>query len=261
MLHKFTNAFLVILLFCSCTTLRSRKLDKVPEDEAIQRISATIASLCSSNNNPQFLADINSSNFRVPSFQLEAIWENKFNRLKGSVIGPLGEEYSSFEVNKNKIDYTFQTEAILDTDSLNQMTSLFAKIGSKNLREFICGGYAFKKINSNDGIFVEAKEDEKNKIYTEQDLKPIENKRQYIAISTVKISDNEIEVQSNLSLERKGLGYTLVMNSQFYYGLFSNETDVYVRWAGYVLADNIYPSELTFRIGSDVYTINLSEYQ
>ncbi|WP_186647931.1 hypothetical protein [Fluviispira vulneris] len=261
MLFKITNSFLVILLICSCTTLRSRKLEKVPEDEAISRVSSTITSLCSSDNNPQFLADINSSNFRVPSFQMEAIWENKFNRLKGSVIGPLGEEYSSFEVNKNKIDYTFQSEAVLDTDSLNQMTSLFAKIGAKNLRAFICGGYAFQKINSNDGLFLELKEEEKNKNHTENNFTPVENKRQYIAISTVNISDNNIEVQSKLNLERKGLGYTLVMNSQFFYGFFSNETDIYVRWAGYVLADNIYPSELIFRIGSDVYTINLSEYQ
>ncbi|KAB8028139.1 hypothetical protein [Fluviispira multicolorata] len=261
MCFNYFHAIIILFLFSSCTTMRSRQLERVQEDNAVTRVSATINSLCFQDKNPQFLADINSSNFRVPSFQLEAIWENSFAQLKGSVVGPLGEEYSSFEVKGNKIDYTFHSESVSDNDALNQMTSVFAKIGSKNLRKFLCGSYAFEKLNEVDGIFTEVKTVDGNSFNSEINLAPISNKRQFITISTLVIDNNEVEVQSNLSLERKGLGYSLVMNSQFYYGPFSKESDVRVRWAGYALADNVYPTELTFKIGTDIYTINVTEYQ
>ena len=136
----------------------------------------------------------------------------------------------------------------------------------KELRNFLCGRYAFQILSKNDGVFIV-----KEKLTEEQKLNPIqkiessekninENKK-YFSISTIDISDHNIEVQSYVSLTKKGNGYGVIVDSRFYYGPFSSDANIEVKWIGFVNSDGVFPSSTVFRTNNGTFGVNILEYQ
>ena len=262
----FTRFTLVlsILFLSSCTSLiKEKELLRVGDDDPILNVVKIIQDRCYQAKQPQFLADFSTESMLTPPFEMEGVWENNYNLLKASVIGPLGEEYLSFDINENNLTYNNQSNLLTSNDSFGQISSLLANIGSKGLRGFLCGQFAFQKSEKNDGLYiVKNKLDEASlsELSKKSENKEIINSK-YFSISTINISGHNIEVQSNVSLTKKGNGYGVVVNSRFYYGLFSQDAQVEVKWLGFVNLTDVFPTSTTFRTKEDTYGVNFSEYQ
>ncbi len=260
--------FLVLsaLLFSSCMSLKKeRELLKVEVNDPINNVVKLIQDRCYQAKKPQFLADFSTESMLTPPFEMEGVWENGYDLLKTSVIGPLGEEYLSFDIKENELNYNNQSNLLYSND-FGKISSLLATIGAKGLRGFLCGRFAFQVSNKNDGIFIvkdKLNEDALPKLIEKIETpknKNISNEK-YFSISTIHISEHNIEVQSNVFLTKKGNGYGVLVNSHFYYGPFSQEAQVEVKWTGFVNSNDVFPTSTVFRTKEDTYGINFSEYQ
>lgn len=263
--------YLSILFLSSCVSTKKEELEliKVESDNPVHNIVKVIHDRCYQVNQPQFLADFSLESMRSPPFEMEGVWKNNFNLLKASVIGPLGEEYLSFEIDGNSLKYHNQSKLLTSNDNFGQISSLLADIGAKGLRDFVCGEYAFQTSEKNDGIYL-VKEKSIEKSLPEMTEKmekteipqnnDVQNKK-YFTISTIHLSGHKIEVQSNFSLTKKGNGFGVVVNSRFYYGLFSQDAQVEVKWIAFVDETNVYPTSTIFRTKEDTYRVNFTEYQ
>jgi hypothetical protein len=267
-LITFSIAIIIyIMLISSCTTPKiMRELQVVEKSDPVNQVVNLIQNKCFQSKQPQFLADIRSNNTKMLPFNLEAIWENNYNLLKASAIGPLGEEYLSFDIIKHEFKYYGYPNLQNLDHNFKQITSLLAKIGAKELRNFLCGQYAFQIFSKNDGVFIV-----KEKLTEEQNLNYIPKKekieknssgnKKYFSISTIDISDHNIEVQSYVSLTKNKNGYAVIVDSRFYYGPFTSDADVEIKWIGFVNSDGVFPTSTVFRTNNGTFGVNILDYQ
>ncbi|WP_397599485.1 hypothetical protein [Silvanigrella sp.] len=262
------NIFIIFPLFILSSCVSSKKkqeLIAVKKEDPINEVVKTIKEKCYKASNPQFLADFSTDSIRLPPIEMEGAWKNNYNLLKTSVIGPLGEEYYSFDIDENKINYNSTSSNIIANDYFEQFSSLFSKIGAKGLRSFLCGEYAFVKQKDNNGIYIVREKKEKtdsdgNEIVP-QEVEINESNNKYFSISNIDISGSNIEVQSYVSLTKNENGYAIIVNSRFYYGLFSQDTQVEVKWIAFVNPLEIRPTSAIFRSNENKFSIIFSEYQ
>jgi hypothetical protein len=262
------NALVLSILFLSScvSSKKERELLRVGNDDPINNVVKMIQDRCYQAKRPQFLADFSTESMLTPPFQMEGVWENNYNLLKASVIGPLGEEYLSFDIEGYNLHYNNQSNLLTSNDDFGSISSLLATIGAKGLRGFLCGQFAFQVSDKNDGVFIVIDKlnegslpELKQKTETPKS-NDLPNKK-YFTISTIDISGHNIEVQSNVSLTKKGNGYGVIVNSRFYYGLFSQDAQVEVKWVGFVNSTDVFPTSTVFRTKEDTYGVNFSEYQ
>lgn len=235
-------------------------------NDPINNVVKVIQDRCYQAQSPQFLADFSTESMLTPAFEMEGVWENNFDLLKTSVIGPLGEEYLSFDIKGYELNYNNNSNLLTSNDDIGTITSLLATIGAKGLRGFLCGLFAFQVLDKNDGIFIvkdKVNEDTLPKLIEKTETPKNNNisNEKYFSISTINISGHNIEVQSNVFLTKKGNGYGVLVNSRFYYGPFSQDAQVEVKWTGFVNANNVFPTSTEFRTKEETYGINFSEYQ
>ncbi|APJ04755.1 hypothetical protein [Silvanigrella aquatica] len=271
----------VILFFVSCVSSRKKnEFLKADAADLVHNVVKVIQDRCYNAKNPQFLGEFSTGSMKIAPYEMEGVWENNYNLLKASVIGPLGEEYLSFSVDGYKVNYNNSSRVLVDNDYFAQISSLIASMGAKELRSFLCGQYAFHISDENDGIFIvketspELKTENKkpidniNKVEENElkieypDEKVIFNKK-YFAISTIQISSYNIEIHSNVSITKnpKGNGFGVIVNSRFFYGPFSNDAQVDVKWVGYINNNNVYPSSTIFRTKEETFSVSFIEYQ
>ncbi len=268
-MNKFIFNILIIFpffVFSSCVSSKKKQeLILVKKEDPINEVVKIIKEKCYKASNPQFLADFSTDSVRIPTIEMESVWKNNYNLLKTSVIGPLGEEYYSFDIDENKINYNSTNNVIISNDYFEQFSSLFSKIGAKGLRSFLCGEYAFLKQKDNNGIYIvrekkEQKALEANDI-AQQDPETNDSNNKYFSISNIDISGSNIEVQSYVSLTKNENGYAIIVNSRFYYGFFSHDTQVEVKWIAFVNPLEVRPTSAIFRSKENKFSIIFSEYQ
>lgn len=268
-MNKYMRSFFCfssLFLLTSCVSSKTKKeLIEVKKEDQINEVVKIIKDKCFKANKPQFLADFSTDSIRLPPVEMEGVWQNNYELLKTSVIGPLGEEYFSFDIDANKISYNSKNNVLVSNDYFEQFSTLFAKIGSKGLRSFLCGDFAFSKQKDNNGIYI-VREIKENKISeSSEGVQPevqeniLNNK--YFSISNIEISGTNIEVQSYISLTKNENGYGVIINSRFYYGIFSQDTQIEVKWTAFVNPLIVRPTATTFRSREDTFLVNFSEYQ
>lgn len=259
---------LSILFLSSCmSSKQERELLKVENNDPVNNVVKLIQNHCYEAKRPQFLADVSTENMKTPPFVMEGIWENNYNLLKASVIGPLGEEYLSFDIDGYKLNYNNQSDLFTSNDHFGQISSLLSKIGAKELRNFLCGRFAFQIFDKNDGVFIvkeKLNEESLPELIQKTEISKSNydaSNKKYFSISTMNISGYNIEVQSSVSLTKKGNGYGVIVNSRFYYGPFSQNAQIEVKWAGFVNSTDVFPTSTVFRTKEETYEVNFSEYQ
>lgn len=238
---------ILILFFCSCINSKVNKsLIRVEMNDPINNAILVIQEQCYKTKHPQFLANFIIDDSILLPLEIEGAWEENFNLLQANFIGPLGEEYFSFQMNKNILNYNKYSKSLDSNNSLNQISSLMKMVGAKGLRNFLCGQFAFQILNKNDGVFLVKENNEKDKYFT---------------ISTIEIDDNNIEVQSSISLTKNKNGYALIINSRFYYGIFSTEAPIEVKWIGFISEKELFPTSLFFKTKENNFQFNFTEFQ
>jgi hypothetical protein len=258
---------LSILFFSSCTSLnKEQELLKVEISDPVNNVVKIILDSCYQAKKPQFLADFSSESMLSPPFEMEGVWENNYDLLKTSVIGPLGEEYLSFDIKGYELNYNNQSNLLTSNVDFEKVSSLIATIGAKGLRGFLCGRFAFQFTDKNNGIYIVNDRENFDSLSEMAGKKKISEKnvilnKKYFSISTYNISGHNIEIQSHVSLTKKGEGYGVFVNSRFYYGLFSQDAQVEVKWTGFVNSNTVFPTSTVFRTMEDTYVINFNEYQ
>lgn len=257
---------LVVILFNSCVTIKKKhELVPVLNDDPVLLIAQIIQNRCFVGKNPQFLADFSSENIRLPPVEIEGIWEKNYSILKSSVIGPLGSEFFSFQLNGSDISYSSDKSVSVPNDYFEQFSTLFSRIGSLGIRSFMCGEYAFKTQKNNDGIYIvktKVRKEFSENIQTNID-EEVNNFQQnkYFSISNINISGANIEVQSYVSITPKDNGYAVAIDSRFYYGIFSQDSQVEVKWVGFVSSNNVLPTSTVFKSKDQTFSIYFSEFQ
>ncbi len=255
-----------LFLFSSCVTIKKKhELIPVLNDDPVLLIAQIVQNRCFIGKNPQFLADFSSENIRLPPVEIEGIWEKNFSVLKSSVIGPLGTEYFSFQLNGSDISYSSDKSVSVSNDYFEQFSNLFSKLGALGIRSFMCGEYAFKTQKNKDGIYIvktKVRKEFSENIQTniDEEVNNFEQNK-YFSISNIDISGANIEVQSYLSITPKDSGFAVAIDSRFYYGIFSQDSQVEVKWVGFVNSNKVQPTSTVFRSKDQTFSIYFSEFQ
>ncbi|WGL61069.1 hypothetical protein QEJ31_05605 [Pigmentibacter sp. JX0631] len=267
-MNKLNTSIIVtlIILLTSCVTMKKKhELVPVLNDDQVLKISQIIQNRCFVGKNPQFLADFSTESLRLPPIEIEGIWEKNFSLLKSSVIGPLGTEFFSFQLDGTDISYSADKNISISNDYFEQFSLLFSKLGANGIRSFMCGEYAFKTQKSNDGLYIvkeKVRKEYSENIQTNID-KEVNNFEQnkYFSISNIDVSGKDIEVQSYVSVTAKDNGYAVAIDSKFYYGFFAHDTQIEVKWVGYVAQNILKPTSVVFRSKNQTFSIYFSEFQ
>ncbi|RDB36332.1 MAG: hypothetical protein DCC88_05470 [Spirobacillus cienkowskii] len=262
------------ILFNSCISMKIKKeLVRVDSKDKILDIINQIQNKCFSSKNPQFFADFIIDGKEKFSLQMEGVWKNNYNTFKSTAIGPLGEDYLSFELNGYDINYLTEQNTVYSHQSFEKISSFLSGLGSKGLRNIFCGRLPFQFVSEEDGIFyVKDKEDknDKKEILNKKEAESLlSNKtvnlpniinKSYFSRSTINLLDREVYVNSYISVTKNNNGYGIIANSRFYYGPFVKDSDLELKWVGFVNSDVVVPTSVMFRTTYDIFIIDIHEY-
>lgn len=246
-------------LLASCTSVTKQELYPVEKSSPIYKTATHLSTICFKSKEPQLAGDLI---FNSSSVEWEAIWENDFNNFKSSLIDPLGGDLYSFEIDDHNFIKKEKTthNSSIHSKNIKKLQDFLSSIGSKQLRSFICGEYAFRFKNKSDGLFLKVNSEEK-KLDPLKFIEIIQNDRQFISISSIKVEHADIEVQSNISYEKQKNGESFIIDSKFYYGLFTNESPVKLKWTGYLSDKQVYPTQLNIKLNDNDFTIYLNDFK
>jgi hypothetical protein len=262
------------ILFSSCTSLKLKKeLVSVDSKDKILEIINQIQIKCFSAKNPQFFADFTIDGKEKFSLQMEGVWKNNYNTFNSSALGPLGEDYLSFELNGYDINYLSEQHTVYSHQSFEKISSFLSGLGSKGLRNIFCGRLPFQFVSDEDGVFyvqeIQDKNDKKEILNKKDAESLLSNKnlnlqnivnKSYFSRSTINLLGREVYVNSYISVTKNNNGYGIITNSRFYYGLFAKDSDLELKWVGFVNSDVVVPTSVMFRTAYDVFIIDINEY-
>lgn len=263
---RIINFISIVFFATSCMTFKNKhELIPVVKEDPIIKVEQFIENKCRLAKTPQFLAHFSSETMHLPPIEIEGIWEKNFSILKSSVVGPLGTEYFSFQLDGSNITYSSDQKISASNEYFEQFATLFSKIGAQGIRAFLCGEYAFQRVNKNDGIYVvKNTAEQKDNLNNQEALANNENafdKNKYFSISTTDLSGTKLEVQSYVAITPKAEGYGVAINSRFYYGIFSSDSQIEVKWVGYVSHSLVLPTSVVFKSKEHIFSILFSDYQ